>query len=116
MRFINTKREYQAEEIGTLKMDMIPKKELRTGDVGYIVTGIKNATEVKVGDTLSTFNWPVPVRLVISVAAAYASLKMERTLEDSCAGADHYFATFDFDAEGNFIDVYLQINPPLGRQ
>ena len=54
VRFINTKREYQAEEIGTLKMDMIPKKELRTGDVGYIVTGIKNATEVKVGDTITS--------------------------------------------------------------
>ena len=54
VRFINTKREYQAEEIGVLKMDMIPRKELRTGDVGYIVSGIKNATEVKVGDTITT--------------------------------------------------------------
>ena len=54
VRFINTKKEYQAEEIGTLKMDMVPKKELRTGDVGYIVTGIKNATEVKVGDTITS--------------------------------------------------------------
>ncbi len=54
VRFINTKKEYQAEEIGVLKMDMIPKKELRTGDVGYIVSGIKNASEVKVGDTITT--------------------------------------------------------------
>lgn len=54
VRFINTKKEYQAEEIGVLKMDMIPKKELRTGDVGYIVSGIKNATEVKVGDTITS--------------------------------------------------------------
>ena len=54
VRFINTKKEYQAEEIGVLKMDMIPKKELRTGDVGYIVSGIKNAAEVKVGDTITT--------------------------------------------------------------
>ena len=54
VRFINTKKEYLAEEIGTLKMDMVPKKELRTGDVGYIVTGIKNATEVKVGDTITS--------------------------------------------------------------
>ena len=54
VRFINTKKEYQAEEIGVLKMDMVPKKELKTGDVGYIVSGIKNATEVKVGDTIST--------------------------------------------------------------
>ena len=54
VRFINTKKEYQAEEIGVLKMDMVPKKELKTGDVGYIVSGIKNATEVKVGDTITT--------------------------------------------------------------
>lgn len=54
VRFINTKKEYQAEEIGVLKMDMVPKKELGTGDVGYIVSGIKNATEVKVGDTITT--------------------------------------------------------------
>ena len=54
VRFINTKKEYLAEEVGVLKMDMIPKKELRTGDVGYIVSGIKNAAEVKVGDTITT--------------------------------------------------------------
>lgn len=54
VRFINTKKEYHAEEIGVLKMDMIPRKELRTGDVGYIVSGIKNASEVKVGDTITT--------------------------------------------------------------
>ena len=58
VRFINTKKEYMAEEIGTLKMDMLPKKELRTGDVGYIVTGIKNATEVKVGDTITSLTRP----------------------------------------------------------
>ncbi len=54
VRFINTKKEYQAEEVGVLKMDMIPKAELKTGDVGYIVSGIKNAAEVKVGDTITT--------------------------------------------------------------
>ena len=54
VRFINTKKEYQAEEIGVLKMDMVPRKELRTGDVGYIVSGIKNASVVKVGDTITT--------------------------------------------------------------
>ena len=58
VRFINTKKEYLAEEIGTLKMDMVPKKELRTGDVGYIVTGIKQATEVKVGDTITSLTNP----------------------------------------------------------
>lgn len=59
VRFINTKKEYQAEEIGVLKMDMIPRKELRTGDVGYIVSGIKNASEVKVGDTITTVANPI---------------------------------------------------------
>ena len=54
VRFINTKKEYLAEEVGVLKMDMIPKKELGTGYVGYIVSGIKNAAEVKVGDTITT--------------------------------------------------------------
>ena len=58
VRFINTKKEYLAEEVGTLKMDMVPKKELRTGDVGYIVTGIKNAVEVKVGDTITSLSNP----------------------------------------------------------
>ena len=58
VRFINTKKEYQAEEVGVLKMDMIPRKELRTGDVGYIVSGIKNASEVKVGDTITTVAKP----------------------------------------------------------
>lgn len=58
VRFINTKKEYLAEEVGVLKMDMIPKKELGTGDVGYIVSGIKNAAEVKVGDTITTIANP----------------------------------------------------------
>ncbi len=58
VQFINTKKEYLAEEIGVLKMDMVPRKELRTGDVGYIVSGIKNATEVKVGDTITTVQNP----------------------------------------------------------
>lgn len=58
VRFISTGKEYQAEEIGVLKMDMIVRKELRTGDVGYIVSGIKTATEVKVGDTITTVARP----------------------------------------------------------
>ena len=49
----NTGMEYDADEIGVLKMDMIPRKELRTGDVGYIISGIKNSKEVKVGDTIT---------------------------------------------------------------
>ncbi|MBP3830161.1 MAG: elongation factor 4 [Bacteroidaceae bacterium] len=51
--FINTGKEYNADEIGVLKMDMLPRQELHCGDVGYIVSGIKTATEVKVGDTIT---------------------------------------------------------------
>ncbi len=53
VKFFNTGREYDADEIGVLKMDMIPRNELRTGDVGYIISGIKTSTEVKVGDTIT---------------------------------------------------------------
>ena len=53
VKFFNTGMEYDADEIGVLKMDMIPRKELRTGDVGYIISGIKNSKEVKVGDTIT---------------------------------------------------------------
>ena len=53
VKFFNTGKEYAADEIGVLKMDMIPRKELRTGDVGYIISGIKTSTEVKVGDTIT---------------------------------------------------------------
>ncbi len=51
--FINTGKEYNADEIGVLKMDLVPRQELHCGDVGYIVSGIKTATEVKVGDTIT---------------------------------------------------------------
>lgn len=53
VKFINTGKEYVADEIGVLKMNMVPKKELRTGDVGYIISGIKTSKEVKVGDTIT---------------------------------------------------------------
>ena len=53
VKFFNTGMEYDADEIGVLKMDMIPRQELRTGDVGYIISGIKNSKEVKVGDTIT---------------------------------------------------------------
>ena len=53
VKFFNTGMEYDADEIGVLKMDMIPRQELGTGEVGYIISGIKNATEVKVGDTIT---------------------------------------------------------------
>ena len=54
VKFFNTGMEYDADEVGVLKMDMVPKKELSTGEVGYIISGIKTATEVKVGDTVTS--------------------------------------------------------------
>ncbi len=56
--FVNTKKRYSADEIGVLKMDLSPKKSLHCGDVGYIVSGIKTATEVKVGDTITAVSNP----------------------------------------------------------
>jgi GTP-binding protein LepA len=53
VKFFNTGKEYDADEVGVLKMDMIPRPELRTGDVGYIISGIKTSTEVRVGDTIT---------------------------------------------------------------
>ena len=58
VKFFNTGMEYSADEIGVLKMDMIPQKELRTGNVGYIISGIKDSTEVKVGDTITHVKTP----------------------------------------------------------
>ena len=53
VKFFNTGMEYVADEIGVLKMDMIPRTDLKTGEVGYIISGIKDAKEVKVGDTIT---------------------------------------------------------------
>jgi GTP-binding protein LepA len=58
VKFFNTGREYNADEIGILKMDLSPKKEVRAGDVGYIISGIKQANEVKVGDTITSASNP----------------------------------------------------------
>ena len=58
VKFVNTGEEYDADEIGVLKMDMHPCKVLKTGNVGYIVSGIKTATEVKVGDTITSAAHP----------------------------------------------------------
>lgn len=58
IKFINAQKEYEADEVGVLKLTMTPKKEVLAGDVGYIITGIKNAKEVKVGDTITTVNNP----------------------------------------------------------
>ena len=52
--FLNTGKSYGAEEVGILKMDLSPRKEVKAGDVGYIISGIKKAAEVKVGDTITT--------------------------------------------------------------
>lgn len=56
--FVNTGKRYTADEVGVLKMDLSPKKSLHCGDVGYIVSGIKTATEVKVGDTITHVERP----------------------------------------------------------
>jgi GTP-binding protein LepA len=58
VKFVNTEKEYNADEIGVLKLDLSPKKSVKTGDVGYIISGIKQAKEVKVGDTITTVNNP----------------------------------------------------------
>ena len=54
VKFVNTGEEYDADEIGVLKMTMQPQEMLSCGNVGYIVSGIKTATEVKVGDTITS--------------------------------------------------------------
>lgn len=53
VKFVNTGKEYHADEIGVLRLDMEPRDVLRVGDVGYIISGIKSSKEVKVGDTLT---------------------------------------------------------------
>ena len=58
VKFVQTGMEYTADEVGVLKMDMVPTKQLSTGEVGYIISGIKNATEVKVGDTVTHIDAP----------------------------------------------------------
>jgi GTP-binding protein LepA len=58
VKFINTEKEYFADEIGNLGLDLMPKKQICAGDVGYIISGIKEAKEVKVGDTVTTVENP----------------------------------------------------------
>ncbi len=58
VKFFSTGKEYFADEIGTLKLDKKPKEIIQTGDVGYIISGIKNAIEVKVGDTITSVENP----------------------------------------------------------
>ncbi|MBE6231921.1 MAG: translation elongation factor 4 [Bacteroidales bacterium] len=58
VKFVSTGKEYVADEIGVLKMKMHPRKEIPCGSVGYIISGIKSAVEVKVGDTITHVNNP----------------------------------------------------------
>jgi GTP-binding protein LepA len=58
VRFFNTGREYLADEVGILQIDMIPKDEMTAGNVGYIITGIKASKEIKVGDTITHVDNP----------------------------------------------------------
>lgn len=58
VKFFNTGKSYSAEEIGILKLDLSPRNEVRAGDVGYIISGIKKAAEVKVGDTITLESEP----------------------------------------------------------
>ena len=58
VKFMSTNKDYLAEEIGALKLHKDPKQEMSAGQVGYIISGIKDAKEVKVGDTITSFNNP----------------------------------------------------------
>ena len=62
IKFMATNNEYFADEVGTLKLNQVVKKSVKTGDVGYLITGIKTAKEVKVGDTITDAHqpWPQP--------------------------------------------------------
>ena len=64
IQFVNTGKSYFADEVGVLKMDMLPKSMVGAGDVGYIVSGIKKAEEVKVGDTITTKENPCKEALI----------------------------------------------------
>jgi GTP-binding protein LepA len=61
VRFFNTGAVYEANEVGILRFDLEPRAEVRSGDVGYIITGIKNAKEIKVGDTITVNNNPCEI-------------------------------------------------------
>ena len=58
IKFVATGKEYFADEVGTLKLSQVPKNSIKAGDVGYLITGIKTAKEVKVGDTITDFANP----------------------------------------------------------
>jgi len=58
VKFFNTNREYDADEVGILRLKMVPKDSISAGDVGYIISGIKDSSEVKVGDTITHVDRP----------------------------------------------------------
>jgi GTP-binding protein LepA len=58
VKFVNTGKDYDADEIGVLQLDQIPKQELSAGNVGYIISGVKTSADVKVGDTITHFENP----------------------------------------------------------
>ncbi len=58
VRFVHTNKDYQADEIGILQLNQVPKKKLEAGNVGYIITGIKESKEIKVGDTITSAENP----------------------------------------------------------
>ena len=60
VKFVSTGKEYHADEIGVLKLDLTPREELSAGNVGYIISGIKTSREVRVGDTITHVNRPAP--------------------------------------------------------
>ncbi len=60
VKFINTGKEYDADEVGILRLGMEPRAEVGCGDVGYIISGIKTSKEVKVGDTITHLKRPAP--------------------------------------------------------
>jgi len=53
VKFMATEKEYGADEVGTLKLEQVPKSSIKAGDVGYLITGVKTASEIKVGDTIT---------------------------------------------------------------
>ncbi|MCF6348032.1 MAG: translation elongation factor 4 [Flavobacteriaceae bacterium] len=63
IKFISTDNEYFADEVGTLKLKQVPKQSIKAGDVGYLITGIKTASEVKVGDTITDAKNPTQNRI-----------------------------------------------------
>ncbi len=63
IKFISTDNEYFADEVGTLKLNQVPKQSVKAGDVGYLITGIKIASEVKVGDTITDAKNPTQNRI-----------------------------------------------------